>query len=207
MVEDFDHLDTPEGDYFSEGFSVIPLNPLTAEYAAATLDLVGRKIYIDSVERVLNHQNTERFLACLGDSPSSVLWHGTGPKNLSSILSEGLDNHYSLRGHFGRGIYFSDHPAKAHSYTRKGERILLLCKVALGRIKKYERGANNPSLIEPPEGFDSACGNISGHDEYAVYDKTRVDIEYVVRYTVIPPPPPPDEIEAIVNELRGLERN
>lgn len=148
------------------------------------------------------------------DTSVRDLWHGTTAPNIDQLLLEGLDQRVAARGHFGRGLYFSDHPGKAHRYTTKrsagpnadGIRTMLRCKVQLGKTKEYPRGVNDTSLLREPSGYDSVMGNISGQNEMVVYDNDRVLIEYVVRYTVSPTAATPSRasVARIARELQAL---
>jgi hypothetical protein len=151
------------------------------------------------------------------DTSIKELWHGTTAGDIDQLLLEGLDQRVAARGHFGRGLYFSDHPGKAHRYTTKksfvgrgpsseGIRTMLRCKVQLGKTKEYPRGINDTSLLREPSGYDSVVGNISGQNEMVVYDNDRVLIEYVVRYTVTPvaTASSADRVADIARELRSM---
>lgn len=183
---------------------VVPVDSSTPEYAAVVLPLVQHGVRIVDVRRVQNFRLYERYYAKEQadavkpwETTGQDLWHGTSATDMDRLLLEGLDQRISARGHFGRGLYFSDHPGKAHRYTSKhhcsstagevGIRTMLRCKVLLGKTKMYPPRVNDPSLLREPFGFDSVQGNISGQNEMIVYDNDRVLIDYVVRYTVSPP--------------------
>ncbi|CAB9497177.1 Ankyrin Repeat Protein [Seminavis robusta] len=51
------------------------------------------------------------------------LLHGTDPRNLHSILFEGLDPEVSRNGTFGRGVYFAENAAKIDQYAIADERF------------------------------------------------------------------------------------
>mmetsp|Transcript_48480 Transcript_48480/g.67370 ORF Transcript_48480/g.67370 Transcript_48480/m.67370 type:complete len:317 (-) Transcript_48480:2-952(-) len=198
-----EHVGQPLQD--SDGVTrchVVDVDPSTAEYASVVLPLIQHGVTIVEVQRVQNHRLYSRYHAkemaealMPWDTSVKDLWHGTTASNIDQLLLEGLDQRVAARGHFGRGLYFSDHPGKAHRYTTKrsfpgrgpsaeGIRTMLRCRVQLGKVKEYPRGVNDTSLLREPSGFDSVQGNISGQNEMVVYDNDRVLIEYVVRYTV-----------------------
>ncbi|XP_006818908.1 poly [ADP-ribose] polymerase tankyrase-like [Saccoglossus kowalevskii] len=76
-----------------------------------------------------------------------LLWHGTSPANLISILMKGLlvaPAEAPVTGYmFGKGIYTSDtfqkSEAYCHSYGSKSlsSKFMLLTEVALGKVKEY----------------------------------------------------------------------
>jgi len=191
---------------------IVEVDPSTAEYAAVVLPLVQHGVSIVEVQRVQNHRLYTRYhgkemseALMPWETETKDLWHGTTVSDLEQMLLEGLDQRMSARGHFGRGLYFSDHPGKAHRYTTKrsgfggesgGVRTMLRCRVQLGRTKEYPPGVNDTSLLREPAGYDSVRGNISGQNEMVVYDNDRVLIEYVVRYTVDTPVVAPTSMAA-----------
>jgi hypothetical protein len=216
---------------------VVAVDPDTSEYASVVLPLIQHGVTIVDVHRVQNQRTYTRFHATKmadsmmpWDTYPRDLWHGTTATQLGQLLLEGLDQRVASRGHFGRGLYFSDHPGKAHRYTSKrstgrgshgcrGIRTMLRCKVLMGKIKEYPRGVNDPSLLREPAGHDSVSGNISGQHEMVVYNNDRVYIDYVVRYSVSPVVPPAaqsappaksssvfvsDCVASIADELRSL---
>lgn len=69
-----------------------------------------------------------------------LLWHGTGPQNILSIMERGLQiqpTNAALTGNlFGDGIYFADSLEKSIHYApfQNGYNYILLCEVALGNV-------------------------------------------------------------------------
>jgi hypothetical protein len=61
---------------------------------------------------------------------SVYLLHGTSSTNLASISKEGLSTRRAKRGHYGKGVYFTDSSCKASQY---GD-VILICRVALGDL-------------------------------------------------------------------------
>lgn len=109
-----------------------------------------------------------------------LLWHGTSTENLLSIMCKGLriaPNDAASNGHrFGKGIYFSDSFAFSHNYTRgrinttratrryqqpqylaatQSRNYMVLCEVALGKIKELRNSYESLDVIPPEGGFDS----------------------------------------------------
>eukprot|EP00035_Acanthoeca_spectabilis_P031800 m.15838 g.15838 ORF g.15838 m.15838 type:complete len:277 (-) comp4971_c0_seq1:68-898(-) len=162
-----------------------------------------------AVYRVQNYDLYDRFdqmRARDAESPWQVpepldLWHGTpaSDKDLRDVLLHGLDQRLSHRGYFGNGIYFSDSTGKASRYTaprrmdgRVAElseshvRTLFRCKVNVGHQLVYPPGVTEPSLRREPPDFDSVRGNVTGADEYVVYENARVYTEYMIKYKYQP---------------------
>lgn len=131
-----------------------------------------------------------------------------GSPKFEKLLAESLDQRIASRGHFGRGLYFADHAAKAHRYTSKesGDRVMLRAKVLLGNTKTYPKGVNDPNLLREPPGYHSVEGDISGHREVVVYSGDRVLIEYVVRYRVTPKPVSAEDALAIADIESELQQ-
>lgn len=87
----------------------------------------------------------------------SLLWHGTQPENLMSILTKGLIvNHSVAHGRlFGQGIYMADVLDKSKSYSHSryygrsyDEKYLLLCDVGLGKILKVTEHQNHDDFMK-----------------------------------------------------------
>lgn len=205
---------------------VVPVDPLTGEFALVVLPLLQTNVTIVSVDRVQNEHTWKRFRDCERHSTAHVnRWHGTAAADLRLLLTEGLDQRLSSarRAHFGNGIYVAESPAKAHRYTGRHKcmtlscgspapvdglvRTVLRCKVVLGRVKEYPKGVTDPGLFREPLGYDSVKGNVSGHDENVLYDNERVHIEYVVRYTVSDPPASPAATAADAAAIAGIARD
>eukprot|EP00038_Savillea_parva_P030585 m.78768 g.78768 ORF g.78768 m.78768 type:complete len:545 (-) comp9245_c0_seq1:350-1984(-) len=198
---------------------VVPVDASTAEHAWTVLPLVQHGVEIVEVLRVQNHRLYSKFLAKATseafspwDTSSKDLWHGTTTTDVHRLVREGLDQRVATRGHFGRGLYFSDNAGKAHRYTSNrdgktpnddGIRTMLRCKVQLGKMKSYPHGVNDTSLLREPDGYDSVMGNISGQNEFVIYENDRVYIDYVIKYRLQPEPVPHD-VAGIAQELRNI---
>ncbi|XP_018410174.1 PREDICTED: poly [ADP-ribose] polymerase 4-like [Nanorana parkeri] len=74
------------------------------------------------------------------------------------------------------------------AFKFSGERVLLVCDVALGKTKDVDK--RDYSITEPPQGFHSLHGVRSDvwknsqfiDDEYVVYDVNQVKMRYVVQF-------------------------
>lgn len=103
-----------------------------------------------------------------------LLWHGTSAQNIVGILQTGFriappdSNHTGSM--FGQGVYFADMFSKSIGYTnrryygyghdkkKKPEKLyMLLCEVALGKMKEYTQSTEPPKNI-PSKKFQSVKG-------------------------------------------------
>jgi poly [ADP-ribose] polymerase 2/3/4 len=85
-----------------------------------------------------------------------LLWHGTGIEVVAAILSSGLRIMPHSGGRVGRGLYLACEQGKSASYTRGWSghyACMFLVEAALG--KQHEIIQDDPSLRQPPSGFDS----------------------------------------------------
>ena len=116
----------------------------------------------------------------------TMLYHSTKREHVLPICSLGLDVRKSKDGFFGRGIYFSDDILKANDYASQdpetGLRCILSCSVALGRVKEFEPGVFDRSLVREPEGFDSVKGFVRNGFEFTIYNNSQVYSSYVILY-------------------------
>jgi len=110
----------------------------------------------------------------------------------------------------GNGIYFGDTSSTSAAYTTpgvKGTRMMLMCKVALGNIKHYNKVTFG--LTEPPAGFNSVHGvrSTPSHptdfvdDEYVVFNTNQQHQEYLVEFRFkdekLTPLVPKEEVRAM----------
>ena len=121
-----------------------------------------------------------------GNANEKTMYHVT-KANITSVINEGLDPRYSQRGFFGRGIYFSESPVKCNDYSKdKGDptaiRIMMQCRVVLGRSKEYELGHFDRDLVCEPSGYQSVKGFIRRDTEYVVYNRDQIVIDKIIIY-------------------------
>jgi poly [ADP-ribose] polymerase len=108
-----------------------------------------------------------------------LLWHGTKPENLISIMTKGLlinAPFASITGRlFGNGLYFADVLDKSTNYAysshwaRRGhnkssnvdQKYMLLCDTALGMVKDMKQYSHNNDDFRVPNGVHTihAFGN------------------------------------------------
>ncbi len=112
-----------------------------------------------------------------------LLWHGTGPGNILSILKKGLVLSYAKSGNHGIGTYFSDKASKSLSYTssnlRGNERTrwMWIAEVALGRVVFDNRSG-------APSGADSRWAHKDKYDsQIIVYKEGMANLLYLVEFT------------------------
>jgi hypothetical protein len=121
-----------------------------------------------------------------GAANEQVTYHVT-KANLLTLCNEGLDPRHSQRGFFGKGVYLADSAVKANDYSpEKGKpdavRVMLQCRVLLGRSKEYELGHFDRDLVAEPRGFHSVKGFIRRDTEYVVFSRDQVLIDRVIFY-------------------------
>jgi poly [ADP-ribose] polymerase len=123
-----------------------------------------------------------------------MLWHGTRPGNVLSILKSGFVIPPTTAAHvcgrmFGNGVYFSDESTKSLNYATgwwagasENQCFMFLADVAMG-VEHTPRG---PSQNLPVPGSHStfAKGGKSGvqNNEMIVYNTSQATIRYLVEF-------------------------
>lgn len=115
-----------------------------------------------------------------------VVYHATRG-DLINICEEGLNPSYSRGGSYGKGIYFTDSAIKANDYSIKqlkqdNVRIMLQCRILLGRIKEYGLAQQDHCLMTAPHGYNSVKGFISRDIEYVIYQPDQILVEKIILY-------------------------
>ncbi|XP_040196486.1 protein mono-ADP-ribosyltransferase PARP4 isoform X2 [Rana temporaria] len=196
---------SPVGKYRALKCRVEYVDPNTEEFHRVKQEVLNNnhsneEFQILRVFRVGRLTEASNFRSDLGNVKS--LLHASSLRNIVGILSRGLllpkiiVDEFGLDrtdiGNLGSGIYFSDSISTSVKYTEaskfSGERLLLVCDVALGRTKDV--GKRDYSINEPPEGFHSLHGVRSDllknsqfiDDEFVVYNVNQVKIRYVVQF-------------------------
>lgn len=131
-----------------------------------------------------------------------LLFHGSRYSNFVGLLSRGLlmpkvivgrGGTRTDAGNLGNGIYFGSASTTAAQYTQpsaNNDRLLLVNRVALGKVKDYTE--RTVGLSAPPSGFDSVHGLASSpfrssffeDDEYVVFRPEQQKMQYLVRFTL-----------------------
>ncbi|NXP52117.1 PARP3 polymerase, partial [Heliornis fulica] len=149
---------------------------LIQNYVAQT----GHELRILNIWQVFRDGEDERFKAHDHLDHRRLLWHGTNVAVIAAILKGGLRIMPHSGGRVGKGIYFASENSKSAcyvGYTSKKIGIMFLTEVALG--KPYRITCDNPTLCQPPPGYDSvlACGQMEpdpAQDEELLLDGKKV---------------------------------
>jgi ankyrin repeat protein/predicted DNA-binding WGR domain protein len=119
---------------------------------------------IDKIYRIQRKGEAERITKWKETPNHFLLWHGSKVVNFVGIMSQGLriapPEAEGTGALFGRGIYFADAFSKSYNYTdfsEDGYGFMMLCEVALGKMKQYIQGPEE-ELESAPAGFDSVQG-------------------------------------------------
>ncbi len=110
-----------------------------------------------------------------------MLWHGTGPQNIISIMERGLQikppNAAATGSIFGDGIYFADSLEKSFSYApfQNNYNYILLCEVAIGNVLNINNLGEHTS---PPYGYHSLrfAGSIGPHFRFNIVNNEGITI-------------------------------
>ncbi|NXP92555.1 PARP3 polymerase, partial [Passerina amoena] len=158
------------------------LDPASREYQVLLtyVTQTGHKLHILNIWQVARDGEDERFKAHELLEQRRLLWHGTSVAVVAAILRSGLRIMPHSGGRVGRGIYFASENSKSAGYvgcTSKKVGIMFLSEVALG--KPYRITRDDPTLCEPPAGYDSvlACGRTEpdpAQDEEVLLDGKKV---------------------------------
>ncbi len=89
-------------------------------------------------------------------------------------------------GFFGPGVYFAD-TKKANSYSPdrgnpEALRMMLRCRVLLGKTMVYKSGHSDRDLKRAPPGYNSVKGCLRISEEFVVYSKDQIYISEIVFY-------------------------
>jgi hypothetical protein len=165
-------------------------DPLAQEIARETQGVGFERVALLQVQQPLlrSQFNYSRsaVAAEAGADNVKVLYHATAG-NLFCVCQFGLSRRFSRGGFFGRGIYLSDSPLKAHGYARNRDdphaiKALLRCRVALGRVKQFDRLHFDRDLTSSPPGYHAVSGFISTGREYTVFNDENVLVTEILLY-------------------------
>jgi hypothetical protein len=115
-----------------------------------------------------------------GRDSTILSFHGTTSEaNIENILARNFDigrlaANTGNRGHYGAGIYFSEHASVAAGYARGQVRKVLLCKLLVGR--EYTIGGAHPTGPNPGVG----AGLVAGFDSHVVHGTRGTGHEIVI---------------------------
>jgi len=176
-------------------FHIRTLSPQDQQFDDICLEL-GKPLRVEKVLEIQNpliysqYQARKAATEILNDGDANeVTSFHVSKGSLFSICQTNLDYRNAQRGFFGKGLYTSPDPLKANDYSNeKGNpsalRVMLRCKVLLGRVKEFEMGRFDRDLISEPEGFDSVKGFIRRGSEYVVYSSDRIYVTHLIFYKV-----------------------
>jgi len=112
------------------------------------------------------------------------LLHGTSEEAAKAIAKSNFS--CSSGGCFGSGAYFADDSAKANQYakgyTDDGCKIMLLCRVTLGNIKKLPKGQDRDAERFAKDPSVDAVLGFTDSREFVVYDMAQIYPEYMMHY-------------------------
>lgn len=118
-------------------------------------------------------------------APQGGLWelhlfHGSKRKSIEGILEceAGIDVGKSVRGLYGKGVYFARASGVSDHYTEadhRGERHILLCRVLVCRVR-----VGDQSMLNKPDDCDTT---VNGDLEiFCKFDNREKYEEYVISY-------------------------
>lgn len=153
-----------EAHYLKLNSEILPIDPqspgymLIMTYAKNTAPNI--KIKMAEIYKVNRNGEKVRFEKFKNFSNRMFLWHGSNIQNFASIFTNGLivTKAGTNARMFGDGIYFAEMLCKALNFCvpdANGFSYLVLCEVALGKMKEYKSQCYANPL---PAGFDSVKG-------------------------------------------------
>lgn len=118
-----------------------------------------------------------------------IMKHGTRGTSPAVICESrcGLNFQYSDGGFFGRAAYTAEDASYSHGYRYHypdGSAQMLLVRVAAGVVYEVQqRTAAHEKLREPPQGFDSVRGYVTGREKaIMVYQTDSAYPAYLITY-------------------------
>ncbi|GBC03925.1 hypothetical protein RclHR1_00540035 [Rhizophagus clarus] len=174
-----DQLYIDIADYFREQLKEISCK-ITSISILQNRTLWERYQQYKSLQQAIERERESRFRTNFETAfKDTVLFHGTQPENVVSILEHGLDGRFSKEyGNCGPAIYLSPSFVKCDSFASRynpSKRALVVCVTALGKIFDNTISRTvNPNTKYPPKGFHSVKHYVSTADEYVVYDNDQV---------------------------------
>ncbi|XP_064390248.1 uncharacterized protein LOC135338142 isoform X2 [Halichondria panicea] len=141
----------------SRRYHLIEVAQSSSEWKFVSDPLTQANFTVGRVQRIQNESLWERLssekslmLRQRDDVNMQLLYH-TSRAQPSVICEEGLDNRLSRDGNFGKGIYFSDNPAKCDGYSGGDVyKKMFLCRVLMGHIKSTTYFRNMASIKWTP---------------------------------------------------------
>lgn len=193
MIRSLDNKDEP----LRATCHAIVVPPSSEEYlnVKREFDRQTTSLILMNVWRVQNHEihlayEMERAkMIFRGQAPNERigLYHTTRG-TLEHILAEGMDNRVGSQGLLGNGIYATDSILKASAYWKLpfNRRTMLQVSMLLGNCEEVPDGESRRQLRRESRGYDSLKGRFTGQDEFVVFDRHRVKIDFIIDYEVTP---------------------
>mmetsp|Transcript_2972 Transcript_2972/g.11366 ORF Transcript_2972/g.11366 Transcript_2972/m.11366 type:complete len:459 (-) Transcript_2972:265-1641(-) len=153
---------------------------------------MGSNYDVTNVEYIVNSKVREKFESArqrlaekhgfmLESMKPVILFHGTSPENMESILKGNFllskVGSTTDAGYYGAGIYMSEFPGLSIGYT-KGSNALILSMVIVGRAKKMVQVTMGCSLTQGFDSHISSCGQ-----EVVIFDMDCILPLYKVSYS------------------------
>jgi hypothetical protein len=193
-----EHIGEPILDYSGQIIGHVVPVPISSEEINEIISTFRQEnLVVKSVKRIQNNFLMKRFnhiletegpivITSIGlENNIKTLYHYSRSE-AKQLYQEGLDHRLSKGGMFGKGIYFAANPIKANSYCFKPiqqDRTIFVSSVLTGKMKKYNDGEQDTTLLREPVGFNSVVGNITGDIEHVIYDMNRTILQYEITYT------------------------
>eukprot|EP00930_Biecheleria_cincta_P009097 TRINITY_DN110753_c0_g1_i1.p1 TRINITY_DN110753_c0_g1~~TRINITY_DN110753_c0_g1_i1.p1 ORF type:complete len:273 (-),score=66.22 TRINITY_DN110753_c0_g1_i1:4-822(-) len=112
------------------------------------------------------------------------LLHGTSEEAAKAIANSNFQS--SSGGCFGGGAYFADDANKSNQYakgrTGDGCKIMLLCRVTLGAVKKLPPGQDREADRFASDPSVNSVLGFTDQREFVVYDMAQIYPEYIMYY-------------------------
>lgn len=199
---------------------IVPLAKGSYEYRdiekhALNTSKSSNPITVQNIYKVTRENEFSNYTSSMQNQ--QLLFHGSKICNFVGLLSRGLMMPHVVvksggartdEGWLGHGIYFASEMTTSMQYTTQGHlgsRLMLVCRVALGRVKDFER--KQFGITSPPQGYDSVRGVKRSpardtdfiDDEYVVYRQNQQRIEYLIEFS-LPSDKPIDVAEEITEQ-------
>mmetsp|Transcript_118118 Transcript_118118/g.252429 ORF Transcript_118118/g.252429 Transcript_118118/m.252429 type:complete len:316 (-) Transcript_118118:39-986(-) len=154
-------------------------------YAATRAEIRNCGITVDNIKPETSESIDFSANTTLDHSVNEVwLLHGTSEDAAKAIAKSNFV--CSSGGCFGSGAYFADDASKSSQYakgrTEDGCKIMLLCRVTLGNMKKLAPGQDrNADRFASDPSYNSVLGTTNTR-EFIIFNMTQIYPEYLMYY-------------------------
>eukprot|EP00899_Mesostigma_viride_P005332 jgi/Mesvir1/147/Mv13512-RA.1 len=202
----------------SQPFACVPLTSDSAEYRTWTAQMMLSGLHVTAVTRIQNPKLWDRYVLkrrhVLGDKVSpgaqpdlpvfdlheALLYHCSKEPDHTKICGQGLDLRLAEGGYFGSGIYLTDDPRKAITYSNNTGKIYVFAAILGDVLAVPARDTFAPWKMEPEKialdrrtsadmHFDSLVGRrafppegTTGANEFVLYDHSATCPMYMVEF-------------------------